>query len=136
MQCLVTSPWSDTTLVSSQDCHERIRVLSQQAAAVVKQEGGDNDLMDRVRADAYFSPIHSQLDRLLDPSSFTGRAAQQVGDIGHVHGVYPRCLSTPPGQKNSGSFWNAPLVRRGGVQMKLIKNKQTNIVTGRSGKIE
>uniref|UniRef100_H9KVW0 Adenylosuccinate lyase n=1 Tax=Callithrix jacchus TaxID=9483 RepID=H9KVW0_CALJA len=63
---------------SRQDCHEKIRVLSQQAAAVVKQEGGDNDLIERIQADAYFSPIHSQLDRLLDPSSFTGRASQQV----------------------------------------------------------
>ncbi|XP_025782820.1 adenylosuccinate lyase isoform X4 [Puma concolor] len=61
-----------------QDCHEKIRVLSQQAAAVVKQEGGDNDLIERIQADDYFSPIHSQLDRLLDPSSFTGRASQQV----------------------------------------------------------
>ncbi|NWH69705.1 PUR8 lyase, partial [Piaya cayana] len=61
-----------------QDCHEKIRVLSQQAAAVVKQEGGDNDFIDRVRADPYFSPIHKQLESLLDPSSFTGRAPQQV----------------------------------------------------------
>uniref|UniRef100_A0A8C4L8D9 Adenylosuccinate lyase n=1 Tax=Equus asinus TaxID=9793 RepID=A0A8C4L8D9_EQUAS len=61
-----------------QDCHEKIRVLSQQAAAVVKQEGGDNDLIERIKADAYFSPIHSQLDQVLDPSSFTGRAPQQV----------------------------------------------------------
>lgn len=61
-----------------QDCHEKIRVLSQQAAAVVKQEGGDNDFIDRVRADSYFSPIHKQLESLLDPSSFTGRAPQQV----------------------------------------------------------
>uniref|UniRef100_A0A8C3LRA1 Adenylosuccinate lyase n=1 Tax=Chrysolophus pictus TaxID=9089 RepID=A0A8C3LRA1_CHRPC len=61
-----------------QDCHEKIRVLSQQAAAVVKQEGGDNDFIARVRADPYFSPIHKHLDSLLDPSSFTGRAPQQV----------------------------------------------------------
>uniref|UniRef100_A0A8C6RC14 Adenylosuccinate lyase n=1 Tax=Nannospalax galili TaxID=1026970 RepID=A0A8C6RC14_NANGA len=61
-----------------QDCHEKIRVLSQQAAAVVKQEGGENDLMERIHADAYFSPIHLQLGDLLDPSSFIGRAPQQV----------------------------------------------------------
>ncbi|RXN37859.1 adenylosuccinate lyase [Labeo rohita] len=61
-----------------QDCHEKIRVLSQQAAAVVKQEGGDNDLIDRVKADPYFTPILGQLDALLDPKTFIGRAPQQV----------------------------------------------------------
>lgn len=61
-----------------QDCHEKIRVLSQQAAAVVKQEGGDNDLLARVRADPYFTPILGQLDDLLDPKTFIGRAPQQV----------------------------------------------------------
>uniref|UniRef100_A0A8C5KPF6 Adenylosuccinate lyase n=1 Tax=Jaculus jaculus TaxID=51337 RepID=A0A8C5KPF6_JACJA len=63
---------------SRQDCHEKIRVLSQKAAAVVKQEGGDNDLIERIQADPYFSPIHAKLEHLLDPSSFTGRAPQQV----------------------------------------------------------
>ncbi|XP_056379986.1 adenylosuccinate lyase [Hyla sarda] len=61
-----------------QDCHERIRVLSQQAAAVVKQEGGDNDLISRIQSDPYFAPIHGQLEQLLDPKSFIGRAPQQV----------------------------------------------------------
>uniref|UniRef100_A0A8C6T6K6 Adenylosuccinate lyase n=1 Tax=Neogobius melanostomus TaxID=47308 RepID=A0A8C6T6K6_9GOBI len=61
-----------------QDCHEKIRVLSQQAAAVVKQEGGDNDLLVRVQADPYFAPILGQLDSLLDPKTFIGRAPQQV----------------------------------------------------------
>jgi adenylosuccinate lyase len=77
--CKVYTGNDELTLSPSpQDCHEKIRVLSQQAAAVVKQEGGDNDLIERIRADAYFSPIHSQLEHLLDPSSFTGRAPQQV----------------------------------------------------------
>lgn len=53
-------------------------MLSQQAAAVVKQEGGDNDLINRIQSDSYFTPIHSQLDQLLDPKSFIGRAPQQV----------------------------------------------------------
>jgi adenylosuccinate lyase len=61
-----------------QVCHERLRVLSQQAAAVVKQEGGDNDLIDRLRADAYFAPIHPRLADLLDPAAFVGRAPAQV----------------------------------------------------------
>lgn len=61
-----------------QECHEKIRVLSHQAGAVVKEQGGDNDLIERVKADAYFEPIWNQLDALLDPSTFVGRAPQQV----------------------------------------------------------
>ncbi|KAG7334903.1 hypothetical protein KOW79_001499 [Hemibagrus wyckioides] len=61
-----------------QDCHEKIRVLSQEAAAVVKQEGGDNDFLARVLADPYFAPIINQLDALLEPKTFIGRAPQQV----------------------------------------------------------
>lgn len=53
-------------------------MLSQQAAAVVKQEGGDNDFLARVQADPYFAPILKQLDTLLDPKTFIGRAPQQV----------------------------------------------------------
>jgi len=61
-----------------QDVHEAIRVLSHQAAAQVKLEGKDNDLIERIRADAFFAPIHASLDALLDPATFTGRAEQQV----------------------------------------------------------
>uniref|UniRef100_H2RQI7 Adenylosuccinate lyase n=1 Tax=Takifugu rubripes TaxID=31033 RepID=H2RQI7_TAKRU len=61
-----------------QDCHEKIRVLSQEAAAVVKQEGGDNDLLARVQKDPYFAPILGQLDAILEPKTFIGRAPQQV----------------------------------------------------------
>lgn len=61
-----------------QVCHEKIRVLSQEAGAQVKQHGLDNDLIDRIRADVYFSPIMNQLDALLDPTTFTGRAPDQV----------------------------------------------------------
>jgi len=61
-----------------QEVHEAIRVHSLAAAAEVKQHGRDNDLLDRVRADATFAPIHGDLDALLDPTSFVGRAPQQV----------------------------------------------------------
>ena len=61
-----------------QEVHESIRVHSQAAAARVKQEGQDNDLLDRIRADELFSPIHEDLDSLLDLSTFIGRAPQQV----------------------------------------------------------
>ena len=63
---------------SRQDVHEKIRVLSIEAGKVVKLEGKDNDLVDRVRSDSFFQPIHEELEALLDPSTFTGRASEQV----------------------------------------------------------
>jgi adenylosuccinate lyase len=63
---------------SRQDCHEEIRVLSHQASAVVKQEGGDNDLIERIKNTEYFKPIWGDLDALLNPSTFIGRAPQQT----------------------------------------------------------
>jgi adenylosuccinate lyase len=61
-----------------QECHEKIRILSHQAASVVKEQGGDNDLIDRVKADGYFDVIKADLDKLLDPTTFVGRAPQQT----------------------------------------------------------
>jgi adenylosuccinate lyase len=62
-------------------CHEQIRVLSQEAGAQVKQHGLDNDLMERIRNSLYFAPILPQLETLLDPSTFVGRAPDQVGRL-------------------------------------------------------
>lgn len=63
---------------SRQEVHEQIRVLSHQAAAVVKEQGGDNDLIERIKKDDFFKPIWGELDSLLDPSTFVGRAPQQT----------------------------------------------------------
>ncbi|XP_077527518.1 adenylosuccinate lyase [Haemaphysalis longicornis] len=64
-----------------QDCHERIRVLSHEAAAQVKEKGLANDLVERIRADPYFTRIHAQLNALLNPASFVGRAPEQVKEF-------------------------------------------------------
>ncbi|XP_071477011.1 adenylosuccinate lyase-like [Diadema antillarum] len=61
-----------------QVCHEHIRQLSQEAAAVVKEQGGDNDLVERIKATPYFAPIHNRLTELLNPATFIGRAPEQV----------------------------------------------------------
>ena len=61
-----------------QEIHEAIRVHSHDAARVVKEEGGDNDLLERIRNDSFFKPIHDDLAALLDPSTFVGRAPEQV----------------------------------------------------------
>jgi adenylosuccinate lyase len=64
--------------VSRQISHEQIRVLSHEAAAVVKNGGGQNDLIDRIKRTPFFEPILGELEQLLDPKSFIGRAPQQV----------------------------------------------------------
>lgn len=51
---------------------------------MVKQEGGDNDLLARVQKDPYFAPILGHLDALLDPKTFIGRAPQQVQHRFHL----------------------------------------------------
>lgn len=63
---------------SRQEAHERIRVLSHEASGVVKLEGKDNDLMDRIARDEFFKPIWGELSDLTRPETFVGRAPQQV----------------------------------------------------------
>jgi adenylosuccinate lyase len=59
-----------------QDLHERIRVLSQEAAARTKQGDGSNDLIERLRDDPAFRAV--DFARLLDPRRFIGRSPEQV----------------------------------------------------------
>lgn len=47
----------------------------------MKIHGKENDLLDRVRKDSYFSPIVSELDSLLDPTTYIGRAPEQVAEF-------------------------------------------------------
>lgn len=53
-------------------------VLSHQAGDNVKKHGKNNDLLERIRRTQFFAPILGELDALLDPSTFVGRAPQQV----------------------------------------------------------
>jgi adenylosuccinate lyase len=62
-----------------QELHERIRRHSQAAAAVVKQEGGKNDLLQRLAADKAFADV--DLAAAVDPSRFVGRAPEQVDEF-------------------------------------------------------
>ena len=61
-----------------QEIHERIRVHSQAAAARMKQEGLESDLMERIAGDPAFPMDHDQLATLLAPEKYTGRAAEQA----------------------------------------------------------
>ena len=62
-----------------QDLHERIRRHSQAAAAVVKEEGGANDLLVRLAADPAFARV--DLGAVMEPSQFVGRAPEQVDEF-------------------------------------------------------
>jgi len=64
-----------------QECHEQIRVLSHQAGDVVKKEGKDNDLIERIKQCDYFAPIHSKIEELMDAKTFVGRAPEQVTEF-------------------------------------------------------
>ncbi len=62
-----------------QELHERIRQHSQAAAAVVKQQGGENDLLKRLAGDEAFAGV--DLKAALDPAAFIGRAPEQVDEF-------------------------------------------------------
>lgn len=64
-----------------QELHERLRVHSHAAAAKVKLEGGQNDLIDRIALDDAFPITKEELDEILEPSLYTGRSAAQVGEF-------------------------------------------------------
>ncbi|MEE8836100.1 MAG: adenylosuccinate lyase [Eubacteriales bacterium] len=61
-----------------QELHERIRELSMAAGRRVKEEGADNDLLDRIAADPMFHTTREQLEKNMDPNRYVGRAPQQV----------------------------------------------------------
>jgi adenylosuccinate lyase len=61
-----------------QDLHERIRRHSIAAAEAVKERGESNDLIDRIARDPAFGMSRAELDAMLDPRRFTGRASEQV----------------------------------------------------------
>lgn len=61
-----------------QELHERIRVLSMEAGKNVKQEGGENNLLELILKDEAFSAVHARLGELLDARKFVGRAPEQT----------------------------------------------------------
>ncbi|MDK2962045.1 MAG: adenylosuccinate lyase [Eubacteriaceae bacterium] len=64
-----------------QELHEKIRVLSMEAGHVVKVEGKPNDLMERIVKDKAFNLEQSDIEGLLDPMLYIGRAPEQVVDF-------------------------------------------------------
>lgn len=59
-----------------QDVHEAIRVLSHEAGYAVKQEGKDNDLLERLRSEPLLEGV--DIDAHLDPMQYVGRSVEQT----------------------------------------------------------
>ncbi len=64
-----------------QQLHERIRVLSQEAGRMVKEEGKENDLLERIASDEMFAAVHGKLDEIVSPKKFIGRASEQTEEF-------------------------------------------------------
>ena len=65
-----------------QELHERIRVLSQEAGANVKDRGLSNNLIDLIAADPAFSMLsREELTAHLEPARYIGRCPEQVEEF-------------------------------------------------------
>lgn len=64
-----------------QQLHERIRVHSMKASKVIKEEGGENDLLERIANDEAFGVTLEELENILQPEKYTGRAKEQTEDF-------------------------------------------------------
>ena len=79
-----------------QELHERIRVLSMEAGRHVKEEGGENNLLDLIAADGAFSLTREELEKSMDPARYVGRAPYQTE-------TYLREVVRPLLEKNGGA---------------------------------
>lgn len=61
-----------------QELHEKIRTHSMAASKIVKEEGGRNDLIERIANDPDFGLTMEALIKILAPKNFVGRAPEQV----------------------------------------------------------
>lgn len=61
-----------------QELHEHIRVHSMEAGKMVKVEGKENDLLERIAADDAFPQDMEQLKSIMSPENFVGRAPNQT----------------------------------------------------------
>lgn len=64
-----------------QQLHERIRVHSMAAARVIKEEGGENDLLERIAADEAFGVTLEELAGIVRPENYVGCAPQQTEEF-------------------------------------------------------
>ena len=64
-----------------QELHERIRTHSMEAGRMVKVEGKPNDLLERIAGDPAFGTTMEELQSIMNPRNFVGRAPEQVTEF-------------------------------------------------------
>ena len=64
-----------------QELHEKIRQLSMEAGANVKQKGLENNLLELIANDESFGLSLEDLEKTMDPSKYVGRAPEQVEEF-------------------------------------------------------
>lgn len=64
-----------------QELHEKLRQHSIAAAKVVKEEGLDNDLIERIIGDPAFMITREEVNAILKPEYFIGRSISQVEEF-------------------------------------------------------
>ena len=76
-----------------QELHEAIRVHSMAAGKVVKEQGGEHDLLARIANDPLFGTTLEELKALMHPANFVGRAPQQTEEFitEHIRPILDRC---------------------------------------------
>ncbi len=68
--------------------HEIIRVHSMQALEQMKEEGADNNLIERLACDDRLPLTYDEILKLLEPICYVGRAPEQVNDF-LTHTIQP-----------------------------------------------
>lgn len=61
--------------------HEKIREHSMAASKVIKEDGGENDLLQRIANDPEFGVTLEELQSILKPEKYTGRAKEQTEEF-------------------------------------------------------
>ncbi|GFI62176.1 adenylosuccinate lyase [Clostridiales bacterium] len=89
-----------------QELHERIRQHSMEAGKAVKMEGRKNDLLERIANDPMFGLTINELNDIMDPKNFVGRAPEQTAEFveGYVRPVLEK---------------NSCLIEDGGIEVRV-----------------
>jgi adenylosuccinate lyase len=83
-----------------QAAHEQLRRHARAATAAVLEQGGPNPFLDLVADDPAIPLDRNELEALLDPARFVGRAPQQVREFleEHVRPVLQEAGELPDAQ--------------------------------------